>query len=87
MKHLIDRQREIDRGKLTAAANLQKLTFRALSLRRSKVQMRTLSYQRDRGFNKGWKPGKLTGCQLDHAWLLLLLSQVVFLQLLTFAHQ
>ena len=33
-----------------------------------------------RGFIKGWQPGKLTGCQLDHAWLLLLLNQVVFLQ-------
>ena len=33
-----------------------------------------------RGYIKGWQPGKLTGCQLDHAWLLLLLNQVVFLQ-------
>ena len=33
-----------------------------------------------RGFIKGWQPGKLTGCQLYHAWLLLLLNQVVFLQ-------
>ena len=33
-----------------------------------------------RGFIKGWQPGKLTSCQLDHAWLLLLLNQVVFLQ-------
>ena len=33
-----------------------------------------------RGFIKGWLPGKLTGCQLDHAWQLLLLNQVVFLQ-------
>ena len=29
---------------------------------------------------KGWQPGKLTGRQLDQAWLLLLLNQVVFLQ-------
>ena len=33
-----------------------------------------------RGFIKGWQPGKLAGCQLDHAWLLLLPNQVVFLQ-------
>ena len=33
-----------------------------------------------RGFIKGWQPGKLAGCQIDHAWLLLLLNQVVFLQ-------
>ena len=33
-----------------------------------------------RGFIKGWQPGKLTGSQLDHAWLLLLPDQVVFLQ-------
>ena len=37
-------------------------------------------FQDHRGFIKGWQPGKLTGCQIDHAWLLLLLNQVVFLQ-------
>ena len=29
---------EVDKGKLTALANLKKLTFRALALRRSKVR-------------------------------------------------
>ena len=32
------------------------------------------------GFIEKWQPGKLTSCQLDHAWLFLLLNQVVFLQ-------
>ena len=29
MKHLINYQREVDKGKLTALANFEKLTFRA----------------------------------------------------------
>ena len=39
-----------------------------------------IPYMCIRDFVKGWQPGKLTGCQLDHAWLLLLPNQVVFLQ-------
>ena len=33
MKHLVKCQCEVDKGKLTAAANVEKLTFRAWALR------------------------------------------------------
>ena len=39
VKHLVDYQLKVDNGKLTAIANLEKLTFRALALRRSKASL------------------------------------------------
>ena len=38
MKHLVSYQREVDKGKLSAVASFEKLTFRARALRRSKVE-------------------------------------------------
>ena len=38
MKHLVNFQREVYKGKSTAVANFGKLTFRAWTLHRSKVQ-------------------------------------------------
>ena len=37
MKHLVNYQRQSDKGKLTAVANFEKLKFRSLTLRRSKL--------------------------------------------------
>ena len=37
MKH-VSYQREVDKGKLTAVASFEKLTFRVLALRRSKAK-------------------------------------------------
>ena len=39
VKHLVDSQREVNEGELTAVANLEKLTFRAYALRRSKAKI------------------------------------------------
>ena len=40
MKHYVDYQIGVDKGKLTAVANFEKLTFRAVALRRSKVDIK-----------------------------------------------
>ena len=37
MKHLVSYQRGVDKGKLTAVASFEKLTFRACALRRSET--------------------------------------------------
>ena len=38
VKHLVNYQREVDKGKLTAVANFEKVAFRVRALRRSKVE-------------------------------------------------
>ena len=38
MKHLVSYQHEVDKGKLTAVASFEMVTFRARALRRSKVE-------------------------------------------------
>ena len=54
MKHLAGYQHEVEKAKLTAIANLEKLTFRALVLRRSKAKplFRRRAHARNVSFSK-----------------------------------
>ena len=53
MKHFGNYQREVDKGKLTAVPNLQKLTFRVLALRRSYAKCK--SKPTNKGTNESTK--------------------------------